>query len=269
MDRDPKTGRFKCPRIGCSATFELGQELQVRVSRAATARSAHAASLTHQAHAVKCSKPLDYYSEEPSSEPRPAKKRKISHSSPPASAPVLRKRPERKPTASASASASTGQRTPLSSSRRLRAHTYVALPMPAPRNVGANTRFARRTQEPQTDRTQRALIRHCFKGGDMMISEIAEFVNTEPRTVWSVVRNEDGDDLEEDKAYLNCEKGYIVDVDALGELPPFVKREEDEEGQKLLRSRATVYGDNEYDSEDEIEHQCKRIACCRLDCMLK
>ena len=87
-----------------------------------------------------------------------------------------------------------------------------------------------RAHLPQTTRTKRALIRHCYAAGDMMISEIAEFVSCDHRTVWAVVRNEGDDDLGEDQRYLDCEVGDIVNVEALGEMKPFVKKEPVEEG---------------------------------------
>lgn len=90
----------------------------------------------------------------------------------------------------------------------------------------------------------------------MMISEIAEFVGCDHRTVWSVIRNEDEDDLTEDRRYLNCEMGDIVDVDALGEIKPFIKNEVVDDDSMLLQSNYAT-GDGEYDSEAEIEDQCQ------------
>lgn len=90
----------------------------------------------------------------------------------------------------------------------------------------------------------------------MMISEIAEFVGCDHRTVWSVVRNEDGDNLEEDKRYLSCEMGDIVDVDAIKHIRPFIKREPmDDDDSAFLRSDYAT-DDEEYDSEAEVEDLC-------------
>ena len=91
----------------------------------------------------------------------------------------------------------------------------------------------------------------------MMISEIAEFVGVyDHRTVWSVVKNEDGDDLEEDEMYLNGEVGDIINVDALGNIRPvIVKREEGDDG-RILWPEQSVNGESSYDSEDEVESRC-------------
>ena len=141
------------------------------------------------------------------------------------------------------------------SARTLRAHTCVFFPSPGRLACGARADGpCCRAHLPQTTRTKRALIRHCYAAGDMMISEIAEFVSCDHRTVWAVVRNEGDDDLGEDQRYLDCEVGDIVNVEALGEMKPFVKKEPVEDDSALLKARAV--NEEEYDSEAEVEDQC-------------
>ena len=96
----------------------------------------------------------------------------------------------------------------------------------------------------------------------MMISEIAEFVGVDDhRTVWSVVRNEDKDDLAEDKLYLNGEVGDIINIDALGPIRPVVVKREGVEVRIQWPEQSTE-GEN---SEDEVEKQCTCLPC--LDCI--
>jgi hypothetical protein len=93
----------------------------------------------------------------------------------------------------------------------------------------------------------------------MMISEIAEFVGIDNhRTVWSAIRNEDNDNLEEDGVYLNGDIGEIVNVDALGDIRPIViKREDGVEERTQLWPEESAEHEASYSSEDEIESRCK------------
>ncbi|GJE89484.1 hypothetical protein PsYK624_055850 [Phanerochaete sordida] len=85
----------------------------------------------------------------------------------------------------------------------------------------------------------------------MEVAEIAQWVGVDRDTVWSVVRNEDGDDLAEDQIYLDGKRGHIINVDALKNIRPFVKGEPMDDDQ-WLRYGSSV-SDDEYDSEEEIE----------------
>ena len=88
----------------------------------------------------------------------------------------------------------------------------------------------------------------------MMVSEIAEWVGVDRDTVWPVVRNEDGDDLDQDQSFLDGRQGTIINVDALKNIRPFVKGEPmDDDG--WLRYGGSI-SEDEYDSEEEIEMQC-------------
>ncbi|EKM61586.1 uncharacterized protein PHACADRAFT_248274 [Phanerochaete carnosa HHB-10118-sp] len=189
-----------------------------------------------QIHSRNCTKPLDVYREE--SGPR---KRTLSASQ---SAFEPRKAANRSTNGPTSASARrSAKNTPARPEIEMSLSAFSFFPARALRGHTALLE--------QTTRTQRALIRHCFQGQMMMVSEIAEWVGVDRDMVWSVVRNEDNDNLNEDRLYLDGREGEIINVDALKHIPLFVKSEPVDD---IQWPKGSV-SEDEYDSEEEIEMQ--------------
>lgn len=140
------------------------------------------------------------------------------------------------------------------SARLLRMHRYVEFSLSISRKL--INRFVS-AQMPQTTRTQRALIRHCFKGQKMENKKIGEFVGCDSDQVWAAVRNEGGDNLAEDAEYLSGRKGEIVDLESLhpSQIQVNIKKEPRDDFNFNFNFNSAV-DDRAYDSEEEIEN-CK------------
>ncbi|GJE89496.1 hypothetical protein PsYK624_055970 [Phanerochaete sordida] len=104
--------------------------------------------------------------------------------------------------------------------RRPRGETTPRTPQGrTPKSVARPLKTPTRTRTgiPNISRTFRAVIRQCYNQCTMNNKEIAEYCGCDVRDVYFAINNESGDNLDEDKAYLDGSLGDIVNIDNVDE----------------------------------------------------
>jgi len=67
---------------------------------------------------------------------------------------------------------------------------------------------------PHTTRTQRALVRGYWKD-EYTVHQIGEYMNLSRRDVWHAIKNDSGDNLNEDESYRDGTVGDVINVESL------------------------------------------------------
>ncbi|EPT03385.1 hypothetical protein FOMPIDRAFT_1022382 [Fomitopsis schrenkii] len=81
-------------------------------------------------------------------------------------------------------------------------------------SVSVSLGYRLRSRGLQTTRTQRALVR-MYSRDEYTVHQIGEYMNLTPSAIWAAIRNEAGDNLDEDRGYCDGIVGDVINVDAV------------------------------------------------------